>query len=81
MASGKPIVATRITPHTDVLDDSSAFLVEPDPRSFAAGLAAATTNAEEAKRRAAAALACFDARYSPSSYRRKMKSLLELIES
>ena len=38
MHSGRPIVATRIESHTQVLDDLSALLVEPDPASLAAGV-------------------------------------------
>ncbi len=38
MHSGVPIVATRIESHTQVLDDLSALLVEPDAASLAAGV-------------------------------------------
>lgn len=38
MHSGRPIVATRIESHTQVLDDLSALLVEPDAASLAAGI-------------------------------------------
>jgi glycosyltransferase involved in cell wall biosynthesis len=38
MHSGKPIVATRIESHTQVMDDLSGLLVEPDPGAFAAGI-------------------------------------------
>jgi glycosyltransferase involved in cell wall biosynthesis len=38
MHSGRPIVATRIESHTQVLDDLSALLVEPDTASLAAGI-------------------------------------------
>ncbi len=38
MHSGRPIVATRIVSHTQVLDDLSALLVEPDAASLAAGI-------------------------------------------
>lgn len=36
--SGKPIIATAIESHTQVLDTKNAMLVPADPRSFAAGL-------------------------------------------
>lgn len=38
MASGRPIVATRLPTHTQVLDDSSAMLAEADPKSFGEAL-------------------------------------------
>jgi glycosyltransferase involved in cell wall biosynthesis len=34
----KPIVATRIPSHTQVLTDDTAFLVEPNPNAFAGGI-------------------------------------------
>jgi len=37
LASGKPIVATRIATHTQLLDDSLAFLVEPSAEGVASG--------------------------------------------
>lgn len=63
MASGKPIVATGIRSHTQVLDDTTATLVKPDPQSFADGLmkclspqfaAKASMLSETARQRAAA---------------------------
>lgn len=37
--SGRPLVATRLPTHTQVLDDEVAFLTAPDPVSFGEGLA------------------------------------------
>ncbi len=37
--SGKPLLATRLPTHTQVLDDNIAYLVEPEPVDFANGLA------------------------------------------
>ena len=36
--SGKPIVATNLSAHTQVLNTDIAYLVEPNARSFAAGI-------------------------------------------
>ena len=38
LASGKPLVATRIATHTQLLDDTTAFLVEPTPEGLASGI-------------------------------------------
>lgn len=38
MESGRPILATRLRTHTQVLDDSTALLVEPSPEAYALGL-------------------------------------------
>jgi glycosyltransferase involved in cell wall biosynthesis len=37
--SGRPVLATRIASHTQVLDEAIAVLVEPEPEDLAAGLA------------------------------------------
>jgi len=38
MDSGKPILATRLPTHTQVLDDTVALLVEPTPAAYADGM-------------------------------------------
>ncbi len=38
LSSRKPILATRLRTHTQVLDDSTAVLVDPNPESFAKGM-------------------------------------------
>lgn len=40
LRAGRPIVATRIPSHTQVLDDTSAQLVEPNPEAIAQGIEA-----------------------------------------
>ena len=39
LRSGKPIVATRLLTHTQVLNADIAMLVVPEPEAFAAGVA------------------------------------------
>jgi glycosyltransferase involved in cell wall biosynthesis len=72
IASGKPLVATRIPTHTQLLDDSTAFLVEPTPRALAAGLRAALDRPDEAAARARAALDLVRREYSVERYREKI---------
>ena len=38
LRSGRPIVATRLLTHTQVLDDDVAILTEATPEGFAAGI-------------------------------------------
>lgn len=38
LASGRPILATRLPTHTQVLDERISLLVDPDPEDVAAGL-------------------------------------------
>jgi glycosyltransferase involved in cell wall biosynthesis len=72
LASGKPIVATRIATHTQLLDDSLAFLVEPTPFALATGLRQALEQAGEARARAERGLALVDREYSVERYRAKV---------
>jgi glycosyltransferase involved in cell wall biosynthesis len=74
MASGRPLVATRILTHTQVLDDGNAWLVEPTPEALAAGLRAALSDVPEAARRAARARALVDREYSPARYAAKVRA-------
>jgi glycosyltransferase involved in cell wall biosynthesis len=72
LAAGKPLVATRIPTHTQLLDDTTAFLVEPTPRALAAGLQAALGHPEEASARARAARELVEREYSVERYREKI---------
>jgi glycosyltransferase involved in cell wall biosynthesis len=74
LASGRPIVATRIPTHTQLLDDSLAFLVEPDSAAFAAGLRQALERGDEARTRAGRGLALVEREYSVARYREKVAS-------
>jgi len=79
LASGIPLVATRIHSHTQILDDEVCFLVEPTAEGLAAGILEAI--ADSAKREAitSRALALYQTRYARPVYEQKMRSLLELV--
>lgn len=79
LASGKPLVATRIYSHTQILSDDNTFLVDPDAADMARGIIAALTDSSEADRRIAAAQALYESEYSRPAYVRKMTALLELL--
>ena len=68
LRSGRPIVATRLRTHTQVLDSATALLVPPRPEALAGGLARLIDDPGERTRLAAAARALADARYSRESY-------------
>jgi glycosyltransferase involved in cell wall biosynthesis len=72
IASGKPLVATRIPTHTQLLDDTTAFLVEPTPRALAAGLEAALDDPGAAAARARTARELVEREYSVERYREKI---------
>jgi glycosyltransferase involved in cell wall biosynthesis len=49
LRAGKPIVATRLLTHTQVLSDQTAILTEATPEAFAGGILAALTDRDRAQ--------------------------------
>jgi glycosyltransferase involved in cell wall biosynthesis len=72
LASGKPLVATRLPTHTQLLDDSLAFLVEPSPDGLAAGIRAVLGDPGAAAERARRGLALIEREYSPKRFEEKV---------
>ena len=79
LASGRPLVATRIWSHTQVVDDSVCYLVEPSPLSLAAGLVAALTDGSDSAGRVRNARALYEREYARAAYERKIRRLLEIV--
>ncbi len=72
MGSGIPLVATRIKSHTQVLDDNTAFLADPDPEKMAEVLNKAIINQDLAQKVAYAARKLVDKEYSRSAFKNKL---------
>jgi glycosyltransferase involved in cell wall biosynthesis len=79
IASGIPLVATRIYSHTQILDDNVAFLVEPTPEALAQGLAEAT--GEMGRKKARQAQLLYSEKYSKDIYVDKMTKLFSHVEN
>lgn len=79
LASGKPLVATRIYSHTQVLSDEDTFLVEPNVEDMARGIIEALSNPESASSKVACARDLYRSKYSRPAYVGKMKRLLDLL--
>lgn len=79
MASGVPLVATRVRAHTQVLDDGIAFLVDPMAGDIARGIGEALAGPEKACRRAEAARERALQEFSIETFRRKTTELLNRI--
>lgn len=79
VASGVPLVATRILSHTQVLDDRICFLVDPDPVSVAEGLLAALGDDHRREAVSRAAREHYRRHWSREVYREKMRKMLEAI--
>lgn len=72
LASGKPILATRIKSHTQVMDTSCAMLVDPTPDSIAKGFTALIRDPYLRLRLGEAGKDLVQKKYSPEVYRRKL---------
>jgi glycosyltransferase involved in cell wall biosynthesis len=76
LKSGKPLVATRLWTHTQVLDEKVAVLVEPSAETLAQGLSFALFD-RAARKRALAAKTKADREYTYPVYLRKISQALE----
>jgi len=68
LRSGRAIVATRLLTHTQVLDDDVAFLTEPTPEAFGAGIVAALADPDRARAVGARARHLAETKYSYEAY-------------
>jgi glycosyltransferase involved in cell wall biosynthesis len=75
IASGIPLVATRIHSHTQVLNDDVAILVEPEPLDMARGILSAIGSDGYGERIAENARHLYENCYSRRVYEKKMKKL------
>ena len=80
LASGRPIVATRIPTHTQLLDDTTAFLVDPSAEGLAKGIRMALADPADAAARAARGRALVDREYSGARYAGKVAATYAEVE-
>jgi glycosyltransferase involved in cell wall biosynthesis len=80
LRSGKPIVATRLLTHTQVLSDDTAILTDASPQAFAAGILDAVTDLNRAAAigRRAADLAA--TKYSSEAYLEKTREACDALQ-
>ncbi len=75
LRSGKPLVATNLWTHTQVLTPETAILVDPDPRSLAQGISFALTD-PAAKKIAQAAKGKAEKEFTMRKYQEKIEAVL-----
>jgi len=73
LRSGKPIVATRLLTHTQVLDDDTAMLTDATAEAFGAGIAAALTDRARAAAIGRQAQRLAETKYSYEAYLEKTR--------
>jgi glycosyltransferase involved in cell wall biosynthesis len=79
--SGTAILATRLPTHTQVLDDRTAYLVEPEPEAFGDGLAELLSDPVLRERLANQAKAYVQQEFTPEAARRKLGSFYSMMEA
>lgn len=77
LASGKPMFATNIYSHTQVLSDDVAFMVEPTAEGIAQGMLDSTAKNDEVADKVKNAQRLYDEKYSRKVYETKMRKLLD----
>ena len=76
LKSGKPLVATDLWTHTQVLNEKICILVKPEPEEMAKGIEFALSS-DEAGERAEAARKMSQKNYTFSRYKQKIEQVLE----
>ena len=80
MDSGKPILATHLPTHTQVLDDTSALLAEPNPAAYADGMRQLAEKPELRKQLAHHAKDVCREKYSFAAFSKAVNTLYDAIE-
>jgi len=77
MQAGKPIVATRLETHTQVLDEDCAWLTEIDPDAMGDGLVEALQAEAEAARRGGEAARRVEERFGLDRFYRQVREMYD----
>lgn len=78
--SGRPLLATRLPTHTQVIDDRTAMLVTPSPEGIADGLQRLLLDPALCEQLAAAAREEVSRRFSPAASARKLREFYRALE-
>ena len=79
LRSGRPIVATDLRTHTQVLTPETALLVPPDPAAVAAAIQRLVEHPEEGRALASAARELSETRYSRRAYVSRTAAAYEML--
>jgi glycosyltransferase involved in cell wall biosynthesis len=79
LRSGRPIVATRLLTHTQVLDDATSILTAPEPAAYAEGILSAISDRGRAREIGVRAKAMADEKYSEAAYLSKTRDAMAIL--
>jgi glycosyltransferase involved in cell wall biosynthesis len=77
--SGRPVLATRLPTHTQVLDDNIAMLAAPEPLKMADGLVRLLSDPDLGRSLAERARTRVALEYSPAAFQRKVTDFYRLL--
>jgi glycosyltransferase involved in cell wall biosynthesis len=80
LRSGRPIVATRLRTHTQVLTDETAWLADPTPDAFARAIVEASTDVARAAAVGQRARDLAATRYSDEAFLAKTQAAVSILE-
>jgi len=81
LQSGKPVVATRLSTHTQVMNDDVSVLVEPDAESMAAGMARLIGSPEDRKQIGDAGRVYVEREFSEQRFRERLSDFYRTIST
>lgn len=79
MASGVPIVATKLKTHTQELDEECAFLRNPEAKDFASGILECLRDRDEAIKKAEKAYFKYSQRYGEEVYKKRLQRIINIV--
>jgi glycosyltransferase involved in cell wall biosynthesis len=79
--SGTAVLATRLRTHTQVLDERTAYLVDPEPAALGEGLATLLADPSLRRRLAGEAKEYVQREFTPEAARRKLDVFYKSVES
>jgi glycosyltransferase involved in cell wall biosynthesis len=80
LKSGKPIVATNLLTHTQILNDEVSVLTDPEPRAFAEGIVKLLDDPNYGRRLGEQGVDLMNKNYSYEKYFEKTKKVYEYIQ-
>jgi glycosyltransferase involved in cell wall biosynthesis len=79
LRAGRPIVATRLRTHTQVLSDETAYLADPTPEGFATAILSALADPAAAARIGQAARALAERKYTDAAFIAKTGAAMDAL--
>jgi glycosyltransferase involved in cell wall biosynthesis len=80
LLSGKPVLATRLETHTQVMDDDSALLVEPTPAGMAQGMHRLMDSPELRQRLGTSGRHLAETTYSRAAFQHRLEQFYQRIQ-